>query len=208
MDIIWKAVLAVVMSVGGIGAVFVAVIHFSSNIIAERLQKKYDLKLNEEFEKYKVGLDNKKLISKTIFETEFSIYRELTKAYFTMIKDVNMLIPTGVQITPLDKAERDKFELDNYQRTKKSALVAQDMLNGNSPFIPERIFKEYDVIMKLCSLQLTSCELRWESMNWTSCGEKEDFPEDAYERTKEINDRFGKLNDLIRNYLDSLVVLD
>lgn len=73
MDKIWEIVLAVIAGLGGIGVVFGAVVYFTSNFIAERLQKKYDLKLNEEFEKYKANIDNKIYISKTKFDAEFNI---------------------------------------------------------------------------------------------------------------------------------------
>ena len=51
---ICSIVLWVIGGLGGIGAVFTAVIKFSSNIIAERLAKKYEIKLQKEMEKYKI----------------------------------------------------------------------------------------------------------------------------------------------------------
>ena len=81
-DELWKVVLGVVTSVGGIGVVIVAAVKFSSDIIAKRLEEKYTLKMNKELEKYRVGLDNKVYISKTKFDTEFAIYRELSKSFF------------------------------------------------------------------------------------------------------------------------------
>ena len=81
-DEIWKIIFGVVASVGGIGAVIVAAVKFSVNIIAKRLVEKYTLKMNKELEKYRGGLDNKIYISKTKFDTEFSIYRELSRSFF------------------------------------------------------------------------------------------------------------------------------
>ena len=63
MNQVWKIVLEVVAAIGGIGVIFTAVIAFSSKFIADRLQKKYDIRLNEELESYKAGLENKKYIS-------------------------------------------------------------------------------------------------------------------------------------------------
>lgn len=87
--------LAIVASVGGFGVVFSAVVYFTSNFIAERLQKKYELKLNERFEKYKAGIENKTYISKTKFDAEFALYRSLSKAFFDMIKNISVMIPQG-----------------------------------------------------------------------------------------------------------------
>lgn len=81
MNKVWEIVVAVVGGLGGIGVIFGAVIYFTSNFIAERLQKKYELKLNEKFEKYKGNIDNKTYISKTKFDAEFGIYRSLSKAF-------------------------------------------------------------------------------------------------------------------------------
>ena len=45
---IWKIVLTIVASFGGIGGIILAVVKFSSGIIAERLSQKYELKLQKE----------------------------------------------------------------------------------------------------------------------------------------------------------------
>ena len=57
MNKVWEIVVAVVAGLGGIGVIFGAVIYFTSNFIAERLQKKYELKLNAQFKKI-VALSN------------------------------------------------------------------------------------------------------------------------------------------------------
>lgn len=80
-DKILKIVLAVLASFGGISGIFFLVVKKSSEIIAERLKKKYDLKLNEELERYKANIDNKIYISKTKFDAEFDIYRRLSKVF-------------------------------------------------------------------------------------------------------------------------------
>ena len=64
MNNIVQIVLGIITSIGGIGAIFTAVIKFSSNFIAERLEEKYSLKLNKELEAYKSSLENKNYISK------------------------------------------------------------------------------------------------------------------------------------------------
>jgi len=57
---LWKIVLGVVASVGGIGVVIVAAVKFSADIIAKRLEEKYTLKMNKELEKYRVGFETRK----------------------------------------------------------------------------------------------------------------------------------------------------
>ena len=91
---ICSIVLWVIGGLGGIGAVFTAVIKFSSNIIAERLAKKYEIKLQKEMEKYKIELSKKDYVSKTRFDAEFKIYRDLSKTFCTAFKDISVLIPS------------------------------------------------------------------------------------------------------------------
>lgn len=61
----WKdIILAVIASAGGIGGIIFLTIKFSANIIAERLDKKYTLKIDKELEKYKSSLESKIYIRK------------------------------------------------------------------------------------------------------------------------------------------------
>lgn len=82
MSIIIQIVIAVIISAGGISGIILAVIKFSSNIIADKLSKKYELKLNKELEKYKTHLDSKIYITKAKFDKEFELYQQLSRNFF------------------------------------------------------------------------------------------------------------------------------
>ena len=73
-NIIIQIAIAIVISAGGISGIILAIIKFSSNIIADRLSKTYELKLNKELEKYKTRLDSKIYITKARFDKEFELY--------------------------------------------------------------------------------------------------------------------------------------
>lgn len=208
VDKIWEIVLAVIAGLGGIGVVFGAVVYFTSNFIAERLQKKYDLKLNEEFEKYKANIDNKIYISKTKFDAEFNIYRSLSKAFFDMEKKFTILIPVGVVYLPADQEAQRKLDEENYLEAKKSLVIAQDELNSNAPFIPERFYNEYESIRKMCIEQLDEFANRWNIASLCTQEEKETISSEARDRTSDINDRLKNLNNEIRKYLNSLDVIE
>ena len=47
---------ATIISAGGIGAIIIAAVQFTSNIIADKISKKYELKLNESLESYKSNI--------------------------------------------------------------------------------------------------------------------------------------------------------
>ena len=61
---IGQIVSACIISAGGVGGIILAVVKFSCNSIAERLSKKYELKLSKEMERYKAGIENKVYIAK------------------------------------------------------------------------------------------------------------------------------------------------
>lgn len=123
MDNIWQIVLGVVASVGNIGGV-ILIIKFSVDTIAKRLEERYSLKLNKELELYKSNLDNRIYISKTKFNTEFGIYRELSKAFFEMIKDVSIMIPSGFATYPADEDARKEYENKMYNNAVTSTVKA------------------------------------------------------------------------------------
>lgn len=207
MGEIWKLVLAVIAGLGGIGVVFGAVIYFTSNFIAERLQKKYDLKLNEELERYKANIDNKIYISKTKFDAEFDIYRRLSKAFFDLVKNISILIPAGVVYLPADQEKQRQLDNENYLAAKKSYIIAQVELISNAPFIPERFYNEYKNIQKMCKEQLDEFDLR-SIPSLSTQEEKETISKDARKITTDINVKFKNLNNEIRKYLNSLDVIE
>lgn len=204
---IWEIVLGVITSVGGLGVIFTAAIKFSSDCIAKRLAEKYSLKLNKELEAYKSSLENKTYISKTKFDAEFEIYRSLSKSFFEMIKDISTMIPSGLSIQIADEQKQREHENELYNVASKSCVTAQDILNGNAPFIPEDLFNQYTEIMKLCGMQLRAFERRWNVLYLDSQKEKETFSLNDYNRTAEINSKFKELNNNVRVYLSKLDVI-
>lgn len=52
---VWKIELCAIASAGGIGIIIVTAIKCSANIIANRLSQKYEIKLQKELERYKMG---------------------------------------------------------------------------------------------------------------------------------------------------------
>lgn len=205
---ILKIVVGVVASVGSIGGIIVLVIKFSVELIAKRLEEKYTLRLNKELEKYKSSLNNKIYISKTKFDTEFNIYRELSKAFFDMVKDVNSMIPIGLVSDPADKEVKKKYENECYDSARKTVVLAQDILVSNAPFISNEIFEKYNEILKLARQQLFAFERRWNLSIIGSQKDKEKFTDNDYLRGNEIQEKFTDLIKSVREYLAKLDVLD
>lgn len=218
MDNIFNIMRIIILGSGVIGALTLFGVKTGINVIAKRLEESYSLKLNKEMElykkdinkeleKYKSNLDNKNYISKAKFDAEFRIYRELSKAYFEMIKIVSNLIPIfGYKI--IDEEAKKKYDEEIYSKSSEATMNAQDALNSNAPFITEEIFNSYEEILSLCKMQLNAFARRWDLGIVGTQKEKENLSGDDYLRTEEISKKFGELNYSIRQYLKNIEVID
>ena len=151
---------------------------------------------------------NKIYISKSKFDTEFSLYRELTKSFFEAVKDITIMIPAGLAKYPPDEEEKKKYENTLYQQANQSVVIAQDILNSNIPFLPENFYVKYEEILSLCKIQLDVFEQRWNVLYLAPQKEKESFSIEDYKRSREIKDKFKTLNKELHNYLDRLDILE
>lgn len=205
---IWKIVLSITTSVGGVGVIIVAVIKFSSNIIANRLEEKYTHKLNRELEKYKATLENKNYISKAKFDKEFEMYQLLSKAFFHMVQAITLMIPSGLAYHPVDKDKKKEYEDSLYKDAHQKLVEAQDLLYSDAPFVSESMFERLEEILGLCQKQLIVFERRWNVYILATQEEKEEFKQEDYERSETIKAKFLLLIKDLRKYLSSLEVIN
>ena len=191
--------LTCIASVGGIGVIIIGVVKFCGDRIADRLSQKYQLQMDKEIEQYKSELSKKEYVSKTRFETEFSIYRELTMNFSKMVIAVSILVPRGLVNVPIDEEDRKKLEHEHFVAAQKAAVEAQDSLHANKTFIPKELCEKYEEILKLAALQLDAYTRRF---NYSYLPEeREGYNAEDYERTKEIQDKWDEQTDRIRDYL-------
>lgn len=195
-----------IVSAGGVGFVVYCAVKSCVKYIADALAKKYEAKLAQELEKYKSDLSKKEYVSKTRFDTEFQIYRDLSIAFFDLVKEVNALIPYGMTLRPADKQEREKLENKQLQEASRIAHDAQDTLNKNAPFIPEPFYDAYDSILRKCFIQIDVIREKFNVGNM--CPDKGKPKFEDYCRTNEINQDFRNNNNAIREYLASLDVIE
>jgi len=206
-DEVWKIALAIVASMGGIGAIVMGVIKFGGDKIAERLAKRYEHELakkmeffkNElaqEMEAFKSGLGRKDHISKTRFDTEFQVYRELSSAFFQMNRHLAglMVLDFARIVGEADSKEEADEEIDEavkqVEAAAKAVNVAQETLFQNAPFIPEKSYADFLAVLELGVEQFN---------DW----EKKD-----HKRGEKIYDKLVVLSGNIRNYLKSLDVIE
>ena len=204
----WNTILeigaAIVVAFGGAGAIIAGVTKFSVNQIADSLQKKYDLKLNKELEAFKNTLENKSYVSKTRFDAEFAIYRQLSGITVTMVKEVSQLFPTFTRDT------RDDYETykGRYDTALEKAVAFQDELAGSAPFIPAEIYSLFRDLEIKCKQQLgdfVDFRLRPDSEEYiTEC--KDEYKE-VWKRTRQIQSDLDTIIDKLREYLAQLEVV-
>lgn len=135
---IGQIVAATIISAGGIGGIIIAAIRFSSNIIAERLSKRYELKLNKTIENYKTHLEKGNYISRAMFDKEFEYYQLLSRKYTIAFNSFNLYY--GIKYSKLDVIPIDEINIYNpkleelakdIKGEKKVTEVQMDTLKSN-----------------------------------------------------------------------------
>ena len=220
-DDVWKICLSILVSLGGFAGILTLIIRFSANIIADRLSKKYQLKMNKEFESYKNNLDKKTYISKARFDKEFEIHQELSEKVFTMVFNFAELVRT----IRLDQ-EDDKEVIEKvWQAAVESYNGANRTTRKYAPFISESIYKSFIQLGDKCRNQLnyyrlhyteSSFEKEWESFlasvtgntpDYSKFETEEKFEEKFKANQQEISESLDALMSTLRTYLSSLDVI-
>ena len=199
---------ASIASAGGIGAIIIGVVTFSTKKIADQMDRKFQATLDQKLEKYKSELSKKEYVSKTKFDTEFALYRELSLSFAQMIKAISVLIPAGFTTVPANKQQRLEADKRHYEAALPAVVDAQDRLNANIPFIKESIYEGYIKLLQLARQQLTEYESRFVVTDLRPQEEKEEFRIEAYLRTDELNEKWNALNCTIREYIATLDVME
>lgn len=199
---------ACIVSAGGVGGVAMAVVKFTSNIIADKIYAKYENKLEQALEKYKTELSKKEYVSQVRFDAEFEIYRTLSKEFSTAVKNISLMIPDGIAYSPADEEKRTEYENKIYVDANNAVVVAQDVLYANGAFISEELYNKYNEILTLCSQQLNAFQRRYNVLYFASQEKKENYTDKEYERTTTIKEKWLELNNCVREYISKLEVID
>lgn len=121
----------VVAIIGIAGTIIGTVIGLLSNVLIEKKRAKNDGRIH---------------VSKTQFDLQIEIYKQLSSAFFHVLVNLNTLE---------SKKEGKHFYKDkelnqnDYIRLVEVTSKAQDLLYENAPFIPEDIYEKYDRVNNL-----------------------------------------------------------
>lgn len=207
-DDILKLVFGGISCFGVICVLFIFTIKLCIEKIAESLQKKYSLKFDKELEKYKSSLDNKNYITKTQFDAEFDLYRNLSASFFSMVQAITNMIPAGYATYPADKKEKEEYENKLYNTAVSETVIAQKILYSNVAFIPKNLYEKYKEILDLCGTQIDVFQQRWNVGYLATQEEKKKFSREDYQRSRDISKKFFSLNDDLREYLSKLEIAE
>lgn len=158
MNLIWNTAAAVIVSLGGGGAIVWFLVKWYSGILADKLSKQYAHRLSEELEKYKAELGKKVYIGNQRFDLAFSIYRELASALVNMTETSYFLFPPGDYL-PEDKEEMRKMIIRRYEDAVKAYENASKIIIKNAAFIDRPLYEQCVQIRSVCADQLTSAKI-------------------------------------------------
>ena len=207
-DDVWKIVLCAVGSAGGIGAIIVCAVKFASNIIASRLSQKYEAKLQEELEKHRAVMEKKTYITKAQYDTEFGIYRSLSKNFFEVLVAFNSTFSADYRFESQFTPTSFEQARTAFMKVATKLQAAQDTLYENAAFITKPLYDKYEKILdeatglfweykeKLFSEQIKGVI---EDSNWL----------DAKDQcVKRLEDLLFALNEELRIYLQNLTIVE
>lgn len=195
-----------IASFGGIGAIIVAIVKISGDILAKNLAKRYEHQLALDREQYKKQLEKKNYISKVKFDSEFAIYREMSEATMNMVFKSGELIKLIDQL-PEDTNEQKKIFYKRFFEATNTYNAANRCLMRNAPFIPENVFKQFSSLRDKCLLQLIDYKTFYLDSDWKeNRRELRNEYRNAANRTKIISDELNILMEQLRIYLEKLDV--
>lgn len=205
---VWRIVLSILASVGGISGIIIIAVKFASNIIAKRLEERYSLKLNKELEQYKSALENKKHISKVQFDKEFEMYQELSEKNLTMVYNVGV---TVMVVRGMPYGHEKCAQLA--EKICDSINDADFTTKRYAAFIDEQLFKNYCALQKQARIIFSLFEF-WmmEENSLFRYGDEQYTRESAANAIEEKQKNLSQLSDTIiqemRKYLKSLTVTE
>lgn len=212
-----KIVLSVIGAAGGAGAIIWLALTFSVKKIADRLEAKYQHRLDKELENYKnelqkeidklnFKLENKNHISKVLFDIKIDVYKKLSEAFFDLVVCANTLIPPGPTMVLADKDKQEEKEKEDFTNLNKAAMRAQDLLNSNIPFITEEQYEKYDELLKMARLHISDFERRWCVTDFST--NKNSVPHEAYVRSDQMATKYKELSKELNSYLSFLEIIE
>jgi len=177
----------------------------------EKHIEKYKLDLAKELEALKTKNQNTNYITKTQFNAEFKMYQELSASIFELSLKIGQLYPKSVMNNilnaNLENATEDEIIKLKYNNAINNLQVYQNQLRKYAPFINKNLYKKLDDFRTSANSQLVIYKLdKVDKKTTIDCQNK--INEDFTKRTCEIENDYENIIEDLRNYLQSLKVMD
>ena len=199
----------VILSMGGAGAIIVAISSFLANKIAIHLENKYQLKIEKELEAYKASLTQRSYVTKIQFDIEFAIYRKLSKGLFEFITTLYTTIeekhyPKKAGTNLQQKIEN---EMQTYEEMVDKAANLQELLYENAAFMPQSIYEKYKELIELTTTQFWTYQERFRDYvdgKISLANRTTDADKAAFET---IEKKVESLNNELREHLQKIYIV-
>ena len=206
---VWETVLAILASFGGAGVIILGVGKWLANLAAERILKKTEFEFSQKLEALKSNLERKNYISKTRFDLEIEVYRQLSEATILMVMSNSDLFPYVLKNVQPEIDLGKELKQKNHESAVDNYNAANLAITRNAPFIPQEIYDDFDEIRKACRSQISFFFLGVEKFLGLEVPEElKKEREKCFERTLDINNKLNVLLEKLRKHIASLDVLD
>ena len=208
-EAVWKIAVAIIGSVGGAGVIILGVSKYFSNRLAERLQAKYQLELNAKLELVKANLENVCYVSKSQFDAEFAVYRQLSKTFYHALSSLESFAEEADNKNEISfKTQCYPSLIDSSKSLTHACSDAQDALNENAAFIDEEIFIRYKNLYKSMDKQFWIFINRVVKMKDKTLTIDDLATQEDIVKCNEFEEELNEINTMVRNYLKTLRIIE
>lgn len=215
---------AIIASVGGAGVIIIGLSSWFGKVWANRILENQKKEYQREIESYKCQLQeninkvnaiNEKAlhVSKTHYDTEFGIYKEIWTKLLECINSLNKLYPVFADV-PSDPKERKKMDESNYKKFVISYNDFSNTINKYAPFYKKSFYDDFITIRDLCNEKAKIFHYYEFDVPYSeSCKHVRDSKITSDERKevyieipRKLKEQQDKLQEEIREYLVSLEI--
>ena len=217
---------AILASLGGSSAIIFGLSSWLGKVWANRILEKEKLEHNRELEKYRKDLseelervrsinDKALYVSKVHYNNEYRIYEDIWAKLHECVVYTLMLYPEGVENTPDDKEELERYQTQKYENYVMRYNDFSMTIDKYAPFYKKEFYDLFVELRILCSSQGNFFR-HWEidrKYNHLLIGHRDiEMPDKIFDEvwTKnpdKIKNAKAELSEKIREYLLSLQLI-
>ena len=164
-------------------------------------------KFEQEFEKYKSIMEHRRYISKTQFDNEYQIYKQLSKAFFSVAVKLSSFAYKRIGNRIISIEEDDIISMEEVSRIISVNSTAQNLLFENAPFIPEEIYNEYLALNELANTLFWGIIARIKEYEAECVEINKIITEDEIGMSEDFQNRLNDVNKKVRKYLETLTII-